>query len=165
MSSSRRSGDDDRYGFDENRDYLAEFLAVVVPNWLVHRAVTIEVTPERREYALDTPVRFTVTIRNRLPVPVTLPTPKLRLWGWAVDGEVEATDETIYTSDTAGWHAFDARETLRIEQTWNGRFERTGSGPDDRTEWVLPDPGIHELSVFLATEEPRATDSVELELR
>lgn len=164
MSSSRRTEDGDRHGFDENRDYLAEFMAVVVPDWLVKRAVTIEVSTKRREYALDAPVRFTVTIRNRLPVPVTLPTPKLRLWGWAVDGEVEATDEAIYTSDTAGWHSFDARETLRIEQTWNGRFERSGSGPNGRSEWVLPDPGTHELSVFLATEEPRATDSVELEL-
>ena len=165
MRSSRRSEDEDRFGFDENRDYLAEFMAVVVPDWLVHRAVTIEVTPERREYELDTPVRFTVTIRNRLPVPVTLPTPKLRLWGWAIDGEVEATDERVYSSDTPGRHALDAKETIRVEQTWNGRFERSGAGPNGRSEWVLPEPGTHELSVFIATEEPQATDAVELELR
>lgn len=165
MPPSRRTGDDDRFGFDENRDYIAEFLSVVVPDRLAHRAVTIEVSTDRREYALDSPIEFTVTIRNRLPVPVTLPTPTLRLWGWTIDGELEASDEPTYVSDSESWHAFDARETRQIQQTWHGRLQRTGAGPNGRAEWVLPDPGVHELSVFLATEEPRATDTVELELR
>lgn len=165
MPASRSSGDGDRFGFDENRDYLAEFLSAVVPDRLAHRAVTIDVTTEHREYERDTPVEFTVTIRNRLPVPVALPTPTLRLWGWAVDGELEASDEATYVSDTASWHTFDARETRRIEVTWHGRLRRAGAGPNGRSEWVLPDPGVHELSVFLATEEPRARDTVELELR
>lgn len=165
MPTSRRTGDEDRFGFDENRDYIAEFLSAVVPDRLAHRAVTIEVSTDRREYALDAPVEFTVTIRNRLPVPVTLPTPTLRLWGWTIDGELEASDEATFVSESESWHAFDARETRRIQQTWHGRFERSGAGPSGRTKWVLPDPGVHELSVFLATDEPQARDTVELELR
>lgn len=165
MDSTRRAADVDRQGFDENRNYLAELVGKVVPRWLAHRAVTIEVSTERRVYDLGDPVPFTVAIRNRLPVPVSIPTPQPRLWGWAVDGTLEATDEAVYTSDTSGQLTLDSREVRHIDQVWNGRLEHTGSGPNGRSEWVLPDPGTHELSVFIATKEPRATDSIELELR
>lgn len=164
MLMASRRDDVDPAGFDENRNHLAEFLAMVVPARLARWGVTIEVSTPRRRYELGSRVPFTVTIRNRLPVPVQLETPRLRLWGWAVDGEVEATDERVHTSDTRGELALDAREVRRIDRVWNGRLERTGVGPNGRSEWVLPAPGTHELSVFLATE-PRVSDSVEITIR
>lgn len=159
------SGSDDLYGFDENRNLLAEAVGKLVPAWIARRAITITVEPEATEYTLGDEVAFQVVIRNRLPVPVTLRTPQPRLWGWAIDGETEATNERTYTSDTGGELTLEPRAVRRIDQVWHGRFERTGAGPNQQSAWVLPEPGTHELSVFLATDDPRVGDRVELELR
>ena len=165
MQQRRRPDDSDRHGFDESRDYLGEFLGALVPVRLARAGVTLSVSLPRREFALDEPVPFTVEIRNRLPVPVTVPTPQPRLWGWAVDDQVEATDEPTFASDRPGGLELGGREAKRISRTWDGRFERSDGGPDGRSEWVLPERGRHELSAFVATDPPCASDSVTFELR
>lgn len=138
---------------------------MVVPDRLARWAVTLTLTVPDGPYDVGDPVPFTVTIHNRLPVPVSVATPRLRLWAWAVDGQVEATDEATFASDTEGELTLDGRETKRLVREWNGRFERTGAGPNGRSEWVLADPGVHELSAFVATEPPCASDSATFELR
>lgn len=162
-STGRRERDP--FGFDDNRNLLAEAVGKLVPGWVARRAVTIGVEPETTVATIGDELRFTVTIRNRLPVPVTIRTPSPRLWGWAIDDEVEATNERSYPGDTGGELSLDAREVRRIDHVWSGRFERVGAGPNDQSAWVVPDPGRHELSVFIASLEPRATDHVTIEFR
>lgn len=159
----RRPERPDRYGFDENRNYLTELLGKVVPSWVARRAVAVSVEVPRREYERGEAVEFEVRIRNRLPVPISVPTPQLRLWGWEIDGELEASDEVTYSSGERSQLALGGGETKRILQTWNGRLKRTGSAANGQAEWILPERGVHTLSVFVATR-PETRDSVELEL-
>lgn len=159
----RRTDEPDRYGFDDNRNFITELVGKLVPVWVARRAVDVEVVVPRREYARGESVEFTVEIRNRLPVPVSVPTPQLRLWGWELNGELEASDEVTYSSDEPGQLALAGGEVKRIPQTWNGRLKRTGAAANGQAEWVLPERGTHRLSAFVATR-PEKRDSVELEL-
>lgn len=159
----RRPDRPDRYGFDENRNHLTELLGKLVPSWVARRAVDVTVEVPRREYERGEAVEFEVRIRNRLPAPISVPTPQLRLWGWEIDGELEGSDEVTYSSGEPGLLTLGGGETKRIPQTWNGRLKRTGSAANGQAEWVLPDRGVHELAAFVATT-PEKRDSVELEL-
>lgn len=163
----RRSTDDanpDRYGFDETSS-IASALGKFVPQRLARLAVSVDLELDQRTYDRGENVHFTVIFYNRLPVPITVATPTLRLWGWEIDGELEASDEVTNQSDTPGSLTLPARRQTRASQVWNGRLKRTGAGPDGRDLWELPEPGTHELSAFVATEPPCARATVELELR
>lgn len=151
----------DRTGFDLTENELTELLGRFVPQSLARRAVTVSVSIPETEFSVGDPVPFTVDLANRLPVPVKIQTPTRRLWGWRVDGELEASDESGYAGDTPGVLELDGGDTVRIEREWTGRFKRTGG---ERVEYVLPDPGPHELEAFVATEPPAARDSVTLRL-
>ena len=151
-----QTGDTDQFGFDENRNYLAEALGKFVPQWLARRALSLTLETDRERYRRGDPVAFTVTITNRLPLPVTVATTHRRLWGWEVDGELEASDESRYRSDTRGVFTFRAKERKVVERTWNGRFKRVG----DRTTWEPAEAGEHELTAFVGIERPRVSDSV-----
>ena len=152
----RGSTDRDRHGFDENRDYPARVLAKFVPQAAARRALEVSVGTDRDRYERGEPVEFTVAIRTRLPVPITVATPRRRLWGWRVDGELEASDEPRRASDAPGAFVFRASERKVFRRTWSGRFRREGR----RTRWIDPAPGTHEITAFVATEAPQPTDSV-----
>ena len=145
---------DDEFGFetDDSRYTAASFLASLVPTALARRAIAVAVETDRDRYERGEPVEFTVDFKNRLPLPVEIPTPQQRRWGWTIDGELEATDERRYTRSRPSAFRFRGGERKQITVTWNGRFERTGGA---RHESVLPSPGEYELEVFVATHEGR----------
>ncbi|SEW25547.1 hypothetical protein [Natrinema salifodinae] len=170
MRGSRRrrdASDVDAFGFDGDgsRRSVVTFLAGLVPPAVARRAVTVSVATDRDVYERDDPVEITVEFANRLPVPVELPTPRQRRWGWSVDGELEASDERRYTRERPASFGFRGGERKRVSVTWNGRFERVRSG--DRRESVLPEPGDHEIRAFVATRENRARpgDSTTITIR
>lgn len=136
----------DRTGLDGSRSAVGSFLGRFVPQWLARRAVSVRVSTDRDRYTPGEPVDITVEFRNRLPVPVEVETPRLRPWGWTVDGELEAGDERRYASETRGTLSFGPRERKRIRRRWNGRFRRSG----DPTTWEPADPGEHEIAAFVA---------------
>lgn len=152
---SRNGGasNDDRTGLDETANYLALALSKFVPGWLARRAVTVSVTTDRDTYRIGEPVTIVVEFKNRLPLPVSVPTPESRLWGWTVDGLLEATDERRYTTETPSSFEFRGGERKRVVHEWNGRLRRTGS--DDAPDVSEPvAPGEHEIRAFLATGSP-----------
>ncbi|WP_224268067.1 hypothetical protein [Haloprofundus salinisoli] len=154
------SDGESRYGFEESGRSFADRLGQFVPQPLARRGLSIRLSVERTRYERGEPIDLTITIRNQLPVPVTVATPRRRLWGWTVDGLLEGSDEPRYLSDSPGSFAFRAKETKVIERTWSGRLKRVG----DRTTWELPDPGVHEIGAFVATGDGRLRDTVEIEL-
>ena len=147
---------DDRLGFDENRNVLTETLGRLVPQSVARRALTVDVETGRAVYAPDDAIAFRVTFENRLPLPVVVETPDRRLWGWTVDGELDASDESRFEDpgrDTPGTFAFRGGERRVVSRTWHGRFRRVadeGDDDDGSTRWVDAAPGRHELGVFLA---------------
>lgn len=151
----------DRTGFDDTVNHLTAVLGRLVPQWLARRAVAVSITTERPRYESGDPVRIDIEFRNRLPIPVTITTPRQRLWGWAVDGAVEASDERRYLSETEGTMTFQGRERKRITREWDGTVKRVGA-PD---RWEPLEPGRHELSAFIAVDgrpRPEARTTIEI---
>ncbi len=146
------AGDERGLDTDDSRYTIVAVLASLVPTPIARRAIAVTVETDRDQYVRDEPVTFTVEFSNRLPLPVEIPTPRQRRWGWAIDGELEATDERRYTRDRPSAFRFRGGERKQITVTWNGRFERTQS---DRHESIVPEPGEYELEVFVATHENR----------
>ncbi|PCR92024.1 hypothetical protein [Natrinema ejinorense] len=154
-SRSRRStGGDSRDGLgtepDGSRPSVTDHLATLVPPAVARRAVAVSVGTDRDVYERDDPVEITVEFKNRLPIPVELPTPGQRRWGWTVDGELEASDERRYTREQPATFDFRGGERKRVSVTWNGRLERVRHG--NRRESVLPEPGEYEIRAFVATQ-------------
>jgi hypothetical protein len=143
----------DRTGFDETTNYLTAALGRVVPHAVARRAVAVSVRTDADTYAPDEPVTIAVSIRNRLPVPIEVPTATRRRWGWAVDGVVEATDEQRYVRPERSTLSLRAGETRRVTATWNGRFRRTG-GADGLDRSVPAEPGTHTVAAFVGVREP-----------
>jgi len=153
----------DRLGLDESASSIATALGKLVPDPVVRRSLSLSLSTDKDRYEVDEPVELTVDIANHLPVPVTVETPTRRLWGWTVDGELEASDEQVYVSDAPGLLTFRAKERKRITHRWDGRLKRVGDGSTP-TRWVEPDRGVHEIGAFLAIEGNRPTDSVEIRI-
>ena len=165
MVDRRHDSQTDRTGFDETRNYLSEAVGRVVPRSVARRAVEVTVSTDAAEYAPDEPVAITVAIRNRLPVPVEVPTTTRRLWGWAVDGVTEATDERRYLPADESSLSLRAGETKRATATWNGRFRRTDDDGLDRS--VRAERGDHTISVFVpvADADERHEDATQIRIR
>lgn len=152
---NRRGTDaDDEFGFetDGSRATVMTTLASLVPGALARRAVAVSVATDADRYARGDPVAFTVDFENRLPIPIEIPTPRQRRWGWTIDGELEATDERRYTRSRPSAFRFRGGERKRVSVTWNGHLERTRG---DRHESIVPDPGEYEIRAFVATHENR----------
>lgn len=153
MNPTRRD-EPDRFGFDESTNYVTTFLGKLVPEALARRAISVTVETDRSSYERADPIAITVTFENRLPVPVRVPTPRSRRWGWSVDGELEGSDERRYMRSNPSTFDFEGGETKRITVDWDGRFERT----DGRHERVAPAPGEYEIAAFVATEDRTPRD-------
>lgn len=138
--------DDDRLGMDDTGSRVSAALGKWVPQSVVRRSIEAAIDTDRERYEVGEPVEMTIEFRNRLPVPIAVETPRRRLWGWSVDGELAASDELRYASDTPGVVNFRSLERKTITRRWNGLFKRTG----EPTRWVEPSPGEYELAAFLA---------------
>lgn len=144
------TGEDDTIdagGFDDPAfGFVSRLVGPLVPQWLARRGLSVTVETDREELPVGQPVELTIDVRNRLPFPVELVT-EGRIWGWSVDGLLEASDERYYTSDRTNTLLLRAGESITIERTWDGRFKRIGSP----TRWVEAEPGDHEIHAFVAT--------------
>ncbi|MFC7135602.1 hypothetical protein [Halobaculum litoreum] len=160
--SPRGHEDRDRLGFDETRDYLGTAVGALLPAPLVARGLTIAVETDREVYAPGDPVAVRVAIRNRLPVPIAVSTPSRRLWGWEVDGALEASEEPRRDPGGSGTLSFRARERKTHEWTWDGRVTRRDGR---RTRSTPLSRGDHEIRAFVATrrERPAARTTIRVE--
>ena len=135
---------------DDSRSSVSRFLSALVPEALARRAIAVSIETDRDVYARDEPVEITVDFKNRLPVAVSVPTPRRRKWGWTIDGALEASDERLYVRDRPSAFRFRGGERKQVRVTWHGRFERTAG---EQRESVVPEPGTYELCAFVATRE------------
>lgn len=160
MDPSRGQREADPLADEYNPSVFSRGLDRLVPGVVARRAVTIGVTTDRETYAPGEAVSMTVTVDNRLPLPIEVPIAERRVWGWSIDGLTEATDERIYEPDGSQTLSLRPGETRRYDHTWNGRIRREGV----RTTYEPLSPGTHELSVFLGTA-PRKTATAEITVR
>lgn len=160
MDPSRGQREADPRSNDYDPSVFSRGLDKLVPGAVARRVVTIDVSIDRETYAPGEDISMTIAIDNRLPIPVEVPIAGRRVWGWAIDGLTEATDERVYEPEGGRTLALRAGETRRYEHTWNGRIRREGA----RTTYDTLSRGTHELSVFLETD-PKKTATVEFSIR
>lgn len=148
---------EDRYGLgaDDNPNHLGRLLGLFVPQRLARRGIDVTVETDRDRYAVGEEVTVSMEFRNRLPVPITIRTPTPRLWGWSVDGYLEASDEARrYLGDLGGGElSFRSRERKRVTRRWDGRIKRVG----EPTRWEQA-TGEVDVRAFLAVDGDQPAD-------
>lgn len=160
MDPSRGQRKADPLGEEYAPSVFSRGLDKLIPGAVARRVVTIDVSTDRETYAPGEDVSMTVTIANRLPLPIEVPIAERRVWGWAIDGLLDGTNERVYEPEGSRSLALRAGETRRYDHTWNGRLRREGS----RTTYEPLSRGTHEVSVFLGTA-PRKTATAEITVR
>ncbi|SNR35711.1 hypothetical protein [Halorubrum vacuolatum] len=162
MDPSRGGRNADALGEDYETSVFSRGFEKLVPAPLARFAATIDVTTDRESYAPGDPVTLRVAINNRLPVPIDVPIAEPRIWGWSIDGLLEATDERTYEPERRQSLSLRAGETRTVEHVWNGYIKRTADGR--RTIHEPLARGKHEIRVFLGTN-PRKTGSTTVTVR
>lgn len=111
-----------------------------MPVALRDRAISVSVETNKRRYERQEPVRFRVTLRNRIPFPVSLRTTTPLLWTWAIDGVDQASKLSEAPPDEAGLLRFGRSERKTFERRWPQRIR------DRQGRWTPVGPGEYELS-------------------
>lgn len=156
-SEALRRDDDDPFSPKEDakeREHRSinwdNFSHALFPLSWRRRAIAVEIETDQDVYATDQPVGFTVTLRNRLPFPVSIPTTSPVNWTWAVDGVDEANHVVERPSD-GGLLQFRRSERKTFHRRWYQRFRESDE------EWTPALPGEYTLSARLTVESPEAT--------
>lgn len=95
----------------------------LVPYRLRYWAIAVEVATPRDEFSVDEYVPFAVTMKNKLPIPITLPVRSPIPWNWEVDGLVEASHVEVRNppEETRGFR-FGRGERKQHHRRWQGMF-------------------------------------------
>lgn len=120
----------------------------LLPIRLRDRAVTVALETNKDEYALDEPVGWRATFRNRLPFPVRLVTESPELWRWSINGVTQASEVPGQVPDRRSAINFSRSERKVFERTWRPQIRISES------EWEPIGPGEHTLRVELNVECP-----------
>lgn len=121
----------------------------LVPSRLRHRFVSVDVTTPEAAYPIGGSVPFTVTIWNRAPVPVSIPTASPLLWAWTVDGNIEGSEVPLRDPpDEAGRFAFDRGERKRFRKRWDQMFRVSDA------EWSPAEPDSYTIGAAINTADP-----------
>lgn len=122
-----------------------------VPTWLRYRAISIAVETPDRSFAPGERVPFTVTMRNVLPIPITLPVNSPIPWTWSVDDHREASHVPRRTvpDEPKGYH-FDRGERKQFTRRWSGSFKVAAR------EWEPAETGDHTIGVCLNVDDPES---------
>lgn len=118
----------------------------LIPAWVRHRALSVSISTPRTEVPVGDPVHFTVTLRNALPVPLTVRTASPLLWQWDVDGHPEASHlEDAWNGDDSEWR-FDRGERKRFSRRWQGMFRVAAD------EWRPAEAGEYAIGAGLTVD-------------
>jgi len=116
----------------------------LVPTRLRHWSISVDVSTPRSEYSIGEMVPFAITMKNALPIPITVATRSRLLWRWDVDGLTEASHVEVHdATGDAGGFAFDRGERKRFRKRWDGMFRVSGS------EWEPATPGEYTIGAGL----------------
>jgi hypothetical protein len=121
----------------------------LLPVRLRQWAVSVSVSVPRSEFQQGEQIPFAVTFRNRLPVPVTVPTGSPAVWQWRVDDHLDASRlEENNRSDGSGKLRLKRGENRQVRRRWSQRFRVGGR------EWVDAETGEHTISAAVTVADP-----------
>lgn len=123
-----------------------------LPHWLRFRATSVAIATPEGPFAVGQPIPFTVTIKNALPVPITLPIESPIPWTWAIDGHRSASriGDAERPDERRGFR-LDRGERKQLTRRWSGSFKI------GRREWEPATPGEHTISVGLNVPDPEGS--------
>ncbi|SNZ02679.1 hypothetical protein SAMN06269185_0082 [Natronoarchaeum philippinense] len=121
----------------------------LLPQRLCFRAIGVEISTPRTEFPEGEPIPFAVTMKNALPVPVSIRTNSPLLWTWNVDGDEEAARVPLRDPpDESGTFAFDRGERKQFRKRWRQLFRVTES------EWEPAAPGEYTIGAGINVDDP-----------
>ncbi len=122
----------------------AAITSAVLPGWVRHRSISVDVSVPATEFTAGSPVPFQVTMKNAMPFPVVIPTESAIQWTWNVDGHRDASHFPLH-DPPAGDDAitFDRGERKRYRKRWDQMFRVS----DD--EWEQATVGEHTIGAGL----------------
>ncbi|MFP9191510.1 hypothetical protein ACLI4Q_07645 [Natrialbaceae archaeon A-CW1-1] len=124
----------------------------LIPHWVRHRAISVDVSIPQSTYESGATIPFRVTMRNRLPIPITVRTQSPLLWSWYVDDHEEASYVQLRNPpDEAGEFNFTRGERVTFRKQWSQLF-RTA-----KREWEPAEPGTYTISVAINVDDPVGT--------
>lgn len=126
----------------------------LLPHSLRRRFVSVRVSTPRTEFERGQEIPFAVTMKNRLPIPVTIRTASPVLWAWSVDGLEEASHVRLRNPpDRTAKLYFGRGETKRFTKRWSQLFRVS-----DR-KWQPAEPGEYTISARINTENEPSNSS------
>lgn len=124
----------------------------LLPARLCRRAISVDVSTPRTEYVAGEPISFTVTMKNLLPVPVTIRTVSPLLWTWTVDGATEASRVPLRDPpEERRRFSFDRGERKQFKKRWRQLFRVSNS------EWEEAPPGEYAIGAAINVDDPEGS--------
>jgi hypothetical protein len=117
--------------------------SLLVPDWLRYRALSVAVETPTEVFAVGETIPIRVTMRNALPIPVTLSTESPLLWTWHVDDVPEASHVERDMADERGAFTFDRGERKVFTRNWHQSFRVS------EDEWEPAGPGEYTIGAAL----------------
>lgn len=123
--------------------------------FLPHRlrcwAVSVSLDTPKSEFDRDEQIPFRVTVKNHLPIPVSIKTATPILWGWSVDGCERASRVTLREiPEDSSKFKLNRGETIRFNKTWDQMFRVA------EREWEAADSGDYTLRAGINVESDAA---------
>lgn len=95
----------------------------LLPRFIRHRAISVSVDVPQESFPRKTTIPFRVTMKNALPVPVTISTRSAVLWTWYVDDLAEASHVRIDDPPaTPNGFKLERGKRATFEQRWDQMF-------------------------------------------
>lgn len=152
-SGALRRDDDDQFSPNERGSDRPQAMRWIdatalsrrlLPDAVRDRAVSIEVSTPRTEYASGEWIPFRVTMRNSMPFPVTFRTASPVPWTWSVDGVREASLASLRDPPAEpGEFRFGRGERKRFTKRWTQTFRVS------KSEWERVERGEYTIGAGL----------------
>lgn len=127
----------------------------LVPHSIRHRAVSVRVETPDKEFEQRGNIPFKVTMKNRLPIPITIRTESPLPWKWKVNGHEGASHVNLRNPpDKPGKLHLDRGEREVIRRNWSGMFRVS------EREWEPAESGEHTIRVEVNIENPERANLV-----
>ena len=121
----------------------------LLPHSVRRWAVVVDLSAPDQPIAEGEDVPFQFTLKNRLPIPVTIETASPRLWTWTVDGVQSASHVSLENPPTkTNKLKLDRGERREIRRNWSGMFRVS------KREWEPAERGEHTIRAAINVADP-----------
>lgn len=121
----------------------------LVPHSVRKRAVSVRISSPDQEFEQGADIPFEVTLKNRLPIPITIKTVSPLLWTWEVDGHEGASHVQLRNPpEKTSKLRLDRGQRKRIRRNWSGMFRVS------KREWEPAESGEHTIRALINVDDP-----------